>query len=145
MPALAPDMGAPPLLDPGGATGVVGQADNWVQCDRCSQWRRVPESVVDNLADDSHWYCEDNPDPKHNSCSVPQELTNAEIDRGRMQETLEFERAKRIKRPAIWQLIRCAAASHASYHADSSGRPVWQHAAGARDRRIVVRCTVDAL
>lgn len=54
------------------AASAVAQADNWVQCDRCGKWRRVPETVVDTLEDDSNWFCEDNPDEKHNSCNIPQ-------------------------------------------------------------------------
>lgn len=82
------------------------QADNWVQCDRCRKWRRVGESLVEALDDDDNWYCEDNPDALHNSCNVPQELSNDEIDRGRALETLAHERWKRKSRPHIWQLIR---------------------------------------
>jgi hypothetical protein len=93
---LAIDAGAPAPV-----------ADNWVQCDRCGQWRRVTQDVVDSLEDDSNWFCEDNPDQLHNSCTVPQEMTNAEIDRGRQLETLECERLRRKRRPAVWQLIRC--------------------------------------
>lgn len=82
-------------------------ADNWVQCDRCGQWRRVTQDVVDSLEDDSNWFCEDNPDELHNACTLPQEMTDAEIDRGRLLETLECERLRRKRRPAVWQLVRC--------------------------------------
>jgi hypothetical protein len=81
-------------------------SDNWVQCDRCGQWRRVSEAVVEALEDDSNWYCEDNSDELHNSCNVPQEMTNADIDKGRMLESLENERLRRKRRPAVWQLVR---------------------------------------
>lgn len=92
------------------AAPAVDSADNWVQCDRCGKWRRVGKGVVDSLADVSaHWFCEDNPDPFHNSCTTAQELTNEEIDQGREGESLlERERTKRRRRPAVWQLIRCA-------------------------------------
>jgi hypothetical protein len=82
--------------------------ENWVQCDRCSKWRRVREELVEALNDDSHWYCEDNPDKLRNSCNIPQEMSNDEIDRGRAMETLAHERMKRQRRPAIWQVIKCA-------------------------------------
>jgi hypothetical protein len=81
--------------------------ENWVQCDRCGKWRRVREDLLDAL-DESNWYCEDNPDELHNHCNIPQEMTNDEIDRGRAMETLAHERLKRRRRPAVWQLIRCA-------------------------------------
>lgn len=68
----------------------------------------MSESLVEALDDDDNWYCEDNPDVLHNSCNVPQELSNDEIDRGRALETLAHERWKRKSRPHIWQLIRYA-------------------------------------
>ena len=78
-------------------------ADNWIQCDRCNKWRRVPKSVAESILDDAEWYvvvailmvrhfgrldadipscrfCENNPNRAFASCSVPQELTNEEID-----------------------------------------------------------------
>lgn len=105
---VVPAAGVPAVMPP----AVVENADNWVQCDRCGKWRRVGASVVDSLSDDTaNWFCEDNPDPFHNSCNTPQELTNEEIDQGREGESLlERERRKRRRRPAVWQLIRCAPA-----------------------------------
>jgi hypothetical protein len=78
-------------------------ADNWIQCDRCNKWRRVPKQVSDAIDDDAEWYvvvaiamgrslrmldadislcryCENNPNRAFASCHVPQELTNEEID-----------------------------------------------------------------
>lgn len=69
----------------------------WVQCSQCEQWRRVramwqqasvshvgmpqvPYNIEDaDISDD--WTCADNQwDPAHNSCTVPQELSNDQID-----------------------------------------------------------------
>jgi hypothetical protein len=29
--------------------------DTWVQCDRCSKWRRIPQMVADGLDEDANW------------------------------------------------------------------------------------------
>ena len=47
-----------------------------MSCDNCMKWRRV---ATEPKAD--KWYCSDNLDAKHSTCSVPQELSNAAIDR----------------------------------------------------------------
>mmetsp|Transcript_22693 Transcript_22693/g.56361 ORF Transcript_22693/g.56361 Transcript_22693/m.56361 type:complete len:1538 (-) Transcript_22693:532-5145(-) len=47
----------------------------WLQCDRCSKWRIVPEGF--GTDDDRMWYCEDNVDKSHNRCSVPQQPDDA--------------------------------------------------------------------
>lgn len=105
---VTPDMAT--VIAPDAPTvQAAGGEDNWVQCDRCGKWRRVGASVVDSLDDNANWFCEDNPDPLHSSCTHPQELTNEEIDQGREEEdTLEKERRRRQRRPAVWQLVRCA-------------------------------------
>ena len=95
---------APAVLDTRQGSQPI---ENWVQCDRCGKWRRVREDLLESLEDDTNWYCEDNPDDRHNHCNIPQEMTNDEIDRGRAMETLAHERMKRQRRPAVWQLIRC--------------------------------------
>jgi CW-type Zinc Finger len=92
------------------AQNTVVTADDWVQCDRCGKWRRVSEALAEALDDDANWFCEDNPDARHASCAVPQEMTDAEIDRGGIAASLELERLRRTRRPAVWQLIRCAPA-----------------------------------
>lgn len=84
-------------------------ADHWIQCDRCSKWRRVPQKVAEAIEDDAEWfvdistpvafihdaahslhislpvyvgcrYCDYNPNQALASCDVSQELTNEEID-----------------------------------------------------------------
>ena len=52
--------------------GVVG-TDEWVACDKCGKWRRVPEAVVVALADDTKWQCSENPDKAFASCDVKEE------------------------------------------------------------------------
>ncbi|KAL6896870.1 hypothetical protein ACP4OV_007442 [Aristida adscensionis] len=55
---------------------ATGEQDQWIQCDDCSKWRRLPLNVI--VA--SKWTCADNSwDPKCCSCSAPQELTPKEL------------------------------------------------------------------
>ncbi|XP_018416989.1 PREDICTED: MORC family CW-type zinc finger protein 3 [Nanorana parkeri] len=43
---------------------------NWVQCDVCLKWRKLPDAVG-KLP--SKWYCQMNADPEFRDCSVPEE------------------------------------------------------------------------
>ena len=52
----------------------------WVQCATCSQWRRVPYELGDDAIPDD-WTCAQNVwDPRHADCTVPQALTDDQID-----------------------------------------------------------------
>jgi hypothetical protein len=54
----------------------TGEQDQWIQCDDCSKWRRLPLNVI--VA--SKWTCADNTwDPKSCSCSVPEALAPKEL------------------------------------------------------------------
>eukprot|EP00798_Chlamydomonas_sp_ICE-L_P005065 gene5065-34860_t len=101
--------------------------DSWVQCDRCNKWRNIPTVVAEKLDDKLPWYCEHNPNKEFASCSVPQGLTNEEIDNlgessgGEEQEEEEEEeevlheedeRQQRKRIPAVWQLIHSNAIMH---------------------------------
>ena len=61
--------------------GKPAQAvSNWVQCDKCSKWRRLPWHVdVDTLGD--QFFCEDNIwNPPSATCDAPEDEWNAELD-----------------------------------------------------------------
>ncbi|KAK3277062.1 hypothetical protein CYMTET_14911 [Cymbomonas tetramitiformis] len=60
------------------------RAYGWVQCEHttCGKWRRIPSAVANALEESgAAWYCEQNDDVQHASCTVAQELPNEEIDR----------------------------------------------------------------
>ena len=50
----------------------------WLQCDRCQKWRIVPDNTGGD--DNTLWYCEMNPDHRHNRCDVPQQPDDAVVD-----------------------------------------------------------------
>ncbi|XP_075189054.1 MORC family CW-type zinc finger protein 3-like [Anomaloglossus baeobatrachus] len=43
---------------------------NWVQCDTCNKWRKLPDGVE---APPDDWFCQMNSDPKFRDCSVDEE------------------------------------------------------------------------
>uniref|UniRef100_A0A673AUK8 MORC family CW-type zinc finger 3a n=1 Tax=Sphaeramia orbicularis TaxID=375764 RepID=A0A673AUK8_9TELE len=52
---------------------------NWVQCDDCLQWRKLPDGIdVSKLPD--KWFCHFNPDPQFRSCKVEQEAEDSDDD-----------------------------------------------------------------
>ncbi|XP_010931366.1 B3 domain-containing protein Os07g0679700 isoform X2 [Elaeis guineensis] len=67
-----------------------GGQDQWVQCDDCFKWRRLP---VDVLLP-SKWMCTDNKwDPKRSSCSVPNEICPTEMQ-NLLQQNAEMRRQR---------------------------------------------------
>ena len=60
----------------GGGAARGGEAEateEWIACDACGKWRKVPEAVVRALGDDDKWQCHQNPNPKFKACDVPEE------------------------------------------------------------------------
>ena len=45
----------------------------WAQCDSCSKWRRLPESMRDSNEFDEAWTCAMHPDPARRGCEVAEE------------------------------------------------------------------------
>nr|XP_010921148.1 B3 domain-containing protein Os07g0679700 isoform X2 [Elaeis guineensis] len=55
---------------------LTGERDQWIQCDACSKWRRLPVDVLVL----SKWTCADNTwDPKRSSCHAPEELSQKDL------------------------------------------------------------------
>ncbi|XP_063744000.1 MORC family CW-type zinc finger protein 3a isoform X2 [Eleginops maclovinus] len=50
---------------------------NWVQCDECLHWRKLPDGIdCDNLPE--KWYCRLNPDPQFRTCQAEQEPVDSD-------------------------------------------------------------------
>ena len=58
------------------------EREAWVQCETCSKWRRVRQSVAEAFAraDAGQWTCSISEHPRVNACDVPQELPDDDID-----------------------------------------------------------------
>ncbi|KAK1279739.1 Histone-lysine N-methyltransferase ASHH2 [Acorus gramineus] len=53
----------------------------WASCDDCGKWRRIPNVLVDVIGQtDSKWTCKDNTDKDYADCSVPQEMSDEDIN-----------------------------------------------------------------
>ena len=63
------------------AKTTVEIKQTWIQCDEktCKKWRRVSEKSINALKEDEKWICKMSPDPIYNSCSIKQEMSDAEI------------------------------------------------------------------
>ena len=35
--------------------GKHSKEQTWVQCDRCTKWRRMPQVLADSLDEEAHW------------------------------------------------------------------------------------------
>ncbi|XP_066563116.1 MORC family CW-type zinc finger protein 3 [Amia ocellicauda] len=68
---------------------------NWVQCDDCLKWRKLPDGI-DKLPD--KWYCRMNPDPQFRSCEVPEEPEDDDNDHPTYEKTYkQHERIAKMK------------------------------------------------
>ncbi|XP_071692179.1 histone-lysine N-methyltransferase ASHH2-like [Rutidosis leptorrhynchoides] len=53
----------------------------WVCCDDCHKWRRISAILADSInLTGSRWICKDNMDKAFGDCSIPQEMSNADIN-----------------------------------------------------------------
>merc|ERR1712166_410503 len=69
------------------------QPQQWVSCGDCFKWRRVSK-----LPKGKRWSCKLNPDLQYDKCSVPQELSDAEIDKQVTPEEKQIAQEKQAKR-----------------------------------------------
>ncbi|KAM1799113.1 hypothetical protein ACFX12_033110 [Malus domestica] len=75
----------------------TGEQEQWVQCDSCSKWRRLPADALLS----SKWICADNAwDRSRSSCSMPDELSPRELENFlRMSKELKKRRIAADPRP----------------------------------------------
>ncbi|SBS93761.1 CW-type zinc finger domain-containing protein, partial [Plasmodium malariae] len=60
----------------------IPEKDNWVQCDLCEKWRKLPSNTDMNKLP-KIWYCNLNNDTKYNSCDIEEEIVNYNYDLGK--------------------------------------------------------------
>ncbi|TSU63004.1 Protein dopey-2 [Bagarius yarrelli] len=68
---------------------------NWVQCDACSQWRKLPDGIDTELLPDK-WFCYMNPDPQFRSCAVEEEPEDSDDEQPRYQKTYKQEQRRAL-------------------------------------------------
>ncbi|XP_010534715.1 PREDICTED: histone-lysine N-methyltransferase ASHH2-like isoform X2 [Tarenaya hassleriana] len=65
----------------GGTIGENASADSaWVRCDDCFKWRRIPASLLGTIDENCIWICMYNLDKDFADCSIPQEMSDEEIN-----------------------------------------------------------------
>ncbi|KAE9603949.1 putative histone-lysine N-methyltransferase chromatin remodeling SET family [Lupinus albus] len=72
----------------------------WVRCDDCHKWRRIPAVLADLINEtNGTWTCNDNGDKAFADCTIPQEMSNAEInfELGISDEEDAYEDSKNYK------------------------------------------------
>ncbi|XP_046902619.1 MORC family CW-type zinc finger protein 3a isoform X2 [Hypomesus transpacificus] len=68
---------------------------NWVQCNKCLKWRKLPDGIdCDRLPDE--WYCLNNPDPQYRNCAVDQEIEDSD-DEQPYQKTYKLQEKKLLE------------------------------------------------
>ncbi|XP_008399230.1 MORC family CW-type zinc finger protein 3a isoform X2 [Poecilia reticulata] len=70
---------------------------NWVQCDGCLQWRKLPDGIDVNKLPDK-WYCLLNPDPQFRSCKVEEEPEDSDDDQPSYRKTYKQQERENKKK-----------------------------------------------
>ena len=128
--ATTPEAAAAPLESP-------GAEPQWVQCDGCQKWRRVPHYVdVASLPD--RWFCAMNRwDPLRNSCAAPEETAEEQLAPKKRRGPAPGKPARRApesagaKRGRNQYTARRVAEERARAEARAAGRP-WPPPGGFR-------------
>jgi len=128
--ATTPEAAAAPLESP-------GAEPQWVQCDGCQKWRRVPHYVdVASLPD--RWFCAMNRwDPLRNSCAAPEETAEEQLAPKKRRGPAPGKPARRApesagaKRGRNQYTARRDAEERARAEARAAGRP-WPPPGGFR-------------
>ncbi|KAJ8013149.1 hypothetical protein DPEC_G00050290 [Dallia pectoralis] len=64
---------------------------NWVQCDNCLHWRKLPDGIDCSLLPDK-WFCHMNPDPQFRNCNVDEEPEDSDDDQPYQKTYKQHER-----------------------------------------------------
>ncbi|KAL4657007.1 MORC family CW-type zinc finger protein 3-like isoform X1 [Arapaima gigas] len=77
---------------------------NWVQCDDCLKWRKLPDGISCDLLPEK-WFCHMNPDPQFRTCQVEEEPEDSDDDQPSYQKTYkQQERYNKIQQKSRLQM-----------------------------------------
>ncbi|KAM9486858.1 MORC family CW-type zinc finger protein 3-like [Clarias gariepinus] len=123
---------------------IVNRPDqNWVQCDDCLKWRKLPD-CVDSKNLPKEWFCHMNPDPQFRSCKVEEEPEDPEDEKPGYQKTYkEHERNQwQDKKNRLQQNLSTTRTSSQTIHsaysrssADSQDTPL--HITRTMNKRVL--------
>ncbi|XP_031614629.1 MORC family CW-type zinc finger protein 3a [Oreochromis aureus] len=77
---------------------------NWVRCDNCLQWRKLPDGIDINKLPEK-WFCQMNPDPHFRSCQVPEEPEDSDDDQPSYCKTYKLQEREEKKQERERQKI----------------------------------------
>ncbi|XP_029690866.1 MORC family CW-type zinc finger protein 3a isoform X2 [Takifugu rubripes] len=73
---------------------------NWVQCDECLKWRKLPDGIdCDKLP--NKWFCLMNPDPQFRSCHVEEEPEDTDAEQPTYRKTFKQQERQEKKTKEI--------------------------------------------
>ncbi|KAM7380435.1 hypothetical protein PAMP_003730 [Pampus punctatissimus] len=70
---------------------------NWVQCDSCLHWRKLPDGIDCTRLPDK-WFCQMNPDPQFRSCQVEEEPEDSDDDQPSYCKTYKKQEKEQKKK-----------------------------------------------
>ncbi|KAM8856896.1 MORC family CW-type zinc finger protein 3a [Synchiropus picturatus] len=93
--------------NPGNTTPVEDTTkrpdQNWVQCDDCSKWRKLPDGIdISKLP--YRWSCHQNPDPQYRSCQVEEELEDSDDEQLSYTKTYKKQEREEKKLQEKWRV-----------------------------------------
>ncbi|KAM3862016.1 MORC family CW-type zinc finger protein 3a [Diretmus argenteus] len=78
---------------------------NWVQCDDCLRWRKLPDGIDCSLLP-GKWFCRLNPDPQFRSCQVEEEPEDSDDDQPSYRKTYkQHEREEQKKQETTKKML----------------------------------------
>ncbi|CAL8369783.1 unnamed protein product [Arctogadus glacialis] len=73
---------------------------NWAQCDKCQQWRRMPDGINNDKLPDE-WFCYMNPDPQFRRCEMMEEPEDSDSEQPANPKTYKIQEKDKKKQEKI--------------------------------------------
>ncbi|XP_059896197.1 MORC family CW-type zinc finger protein 3a isoform X2 [Gadus macrocephalus] len=70
---------------------------NWAQCDKCQQWRRMPDGINNDKLPEE-WFCYMNPDPQFRRCETMEEPEDSDSEQPTNPKTYKIQEKEEKKK-----------------------------------------------